>query len=60
MRRNQPTFDAKMRQLFSTNKSVVFQLSCVQVICGSLQYVHKRAEERSFLYPADSRVKMWT
>ncbi len=27
-----------MSQLFYTNKSVVFQLSCVQVIRGSLQY----------------------
>jgi hypothetical protein len=30
-------FDAKMRQLFQTTKSAVFQLPCVQVICGSPQ-----------------------
>jgi hypothetical protein len=29
-----------MRQLFKTKKSVVFQLPCVQVICGFLRYVH--------------------
>ncbi len=33
-------FDAKMRQIFQTNKSVVFQLPCEQVICGSLQADH--------------------
>jgi|688.fasta_scaffold1287874_1 hypothetical protein len=31
------TLDAKMRQLFQ----FLFQLPCVQVICGSLQYLQK-------------------
>jgi hypothetical protein len=31
------TLVAKIRQLFYVNKSVLFQLACVQVICGSLQ-----------------------